>query len=137
NQNIGLARRDLLKRPRLLRDRKTNQPLCPTAARFRFRAPRSALRAHLIHAEARDAKTLGRLEAECLAVKIQVEPARCSLPAADTVKRKLFGQIAVRFGLKTVAQPVFAFDRDIRQGRPQIKEWHIKTASIEGYDGFI
>src|SRR6266536_1879889 len=75
----------------------------------------SALGQQSGHVHPRDTVAFGRLDAKSLAIKIQVESPRRALPAADTVESELLRQVAMRFGLKPVTEPVFARDGDVQE----------------------
>src|ERR1035437_1824024 len=93
--------------------------------------PIPAFRHESIHIRPGHTLGLGRLNAECLAVEVQVEPARRPIPAADAVERELFHQIAVRLGLEAIAQPVLARDRHVEQRRTEVNERHVEPAPVE------
>src|ERR1017187_7434695 len=99
--------------------------------------PILAFRHESIHIRPGHALGLGRLNAERLAVEVQVEPARRPIPAADAVERELFHEIAVWVGLETIAQPVLARDRHVEQRRTEINERHVKPTPVERDDGLI
>src|ERR1051325_3342453 len=67
--------------------------------------PVTALGQKMVHVHAGHAMALRRFDAERLAIKIQVEPPRGAVAAADAVKGQLLREIAVRFGLIAVPEP--------------------------------
>src|SRR5206468_9260021 len=93
--------------------------------------PVAALGQQPVDVHAGDSVAFGRLEAERLAVKIEIEPPRCAFPAADAIKGELFRQVAMWLGLKTVTEPVLARDGDIEEGGAQVNERHIEAAPVE------
>src|ERR1043166_347471 len=63
-----------------------------------------------LHVHAGDTVRLRRVDAECLAVEIQVELARRAVASAHAVKGELLGEIAVRFRGVTITKPILARD---------------------------
>ena len=79
----------------------------------------------------RYAVAFGRINAKSLAVKKSRLNRRPALfAAADAVKSQLFpDQIAMRFDLITVTEPVLAPEiGNIQLSRAKVKEWHIESA---------
>lgn len=81
-----------------------------------------------------DALAFWRLEAEGLAVEIEVEFAGGSFAAADAVEGQLFSEIAVGFGLESIAEPVSAGDINFEQCGAEVNEGNIETAAVECHD---
>jgi hypothetical protein len=92
---------------------------------------------HRVHVAASDALCFGRFDAEGFAIKIEVESARCAVTSADIVKSELLGKIAVRLGLETIAEPIFAGNGYVEERGTEVDEWNIESASVEGDDCLI
>src|SRR5436190_12071251 len=86
---------------------------------------------HPLDVQAGHAVAFGGLDAERLAVKIEVELSRRAFAPAHSVKRELLRQIAVRLGRVTIAEPVPARDRHVQLGRAEIQERHVEAPAIE------
>ena len=96
-----------------------------------------ALGQELVDVHACDSVAFGRIDAKSFAVEIEVESAGRAFATADAIKGQLLGKITMRLDLIAIAEPVFARDRDIQQGGPQIEEGNIKAATVEGDDGIV
>lgn len=90
---------------------------------------------HGVDVAAGDAMCFGGFDAEGFAIKIEVESARRAFASADVVEGQLFGEVAVRFGLVTVTEPIFARDGNVEESRTEIDEGNIEAASVECDDG--
>src|SRR5690349_2574916 len=73
--------------------------------------PKASLRQKAVDVPAGDPLALGRFDPEGFAIEIQIEPPRGAVAATHAVEGQLLGQVAMRFGLVTIAQPIFARDR--------------------------
>jgi len=92
---------------------------------------------HRVHVPSGHALRFGRFDAEGFAIEIKVEAAGGAFASTDAVESELLGEIAVRLRLIAIAQPIFAGDRDIEEGRAEIDEGDVEAATIEGDDHFV
>src|SRR6185437_1615971 len=99
--------------------------------------PKALFREQIAHVHSRNAVAFGRFNAEGLAIKIQIELSRGAIAAAHVVKGQLLRQVAMRFGLIAVAEPVLARNRHVENGRAKVNEGHIEAPAIEGHDGVV
>src|SRR5688572_12933115 len=75
-----------------------------------------------LHVHAGNAVSLGRFDAERLAIEIQIELSCRAVTSAHAVKRQLLGQITVRIRGKTIAEPILARDRNVQLSGAEIKK---------------
>jgi hypothetical protein len=91
----------------------------------------------VVHIHAGHPVALGRVNAECLAVKVQIETTPGAFASAHAVERELLGQVAMRRNLVAIAEPVLARDGHIQQGGTQVKKGHIEAAPVESDNGIV
>ena len=92
---------------------------------------------HGVDVAASDALCFGGFDAEGFAIEVEVESAGCAFAAADVVESELLGEVAVGFGLETVAEPIFARDRDVEESGAEIDEGDVEATSIERDDCLV
>ena len=71
---------------------------------------------HPADIHAGDAVAFGGLDAKRLAIKIEVKAPRRAVASADIIKGQLLQQIAMRFRLITVTEPVLARHIHLQDG---------------------
>ena len=84
-----------------------------------------------------DSVRLGRVNAECLAVGIQIELSGGALSPADVVKSQLVGKVAMRLGLESVAEPILSANGDVELRGAQMSTCLLKgmlVASLPDQD---
>src|SRR5881628_1099914 len=87
-----------------------------------------------VHIQAGHSVTFGRFEAKGFAVEIEVESSRGAVASADAVESQLLGEVAVRLGGITVAEPILARDGHVQDRRTQVEKGNIKATSVERDD---
>jgi len=92
---------------------------------------------HRVHVAASDALCFRGFDAESFAVEIEIKATSCTIAPTNVVEGELFGKVAVRFGLKTVAEPIFARNGNFQESGTQVDEWDVEPASVEGDDCLV
>lgn len=77
---------------------------------------------------------LGRVNAEGLAVEIQIELSGGAISSANIVKSQLVSKVAMRLGLESVAEPILSANGDVELRGAQIQEGNVKRTAVESDD---